>query len=136
MSEEKRCQAVTSDGSQCKNEATYPEDNPVACHIPAHRRQLLEKGEINMPENKEAAVATGNEEIEEVKTPEAKTHVFASTALTHTVFVRYPKDDERDYFRAEFTGGRYETDNEEKAKLLEELMKKNKALKKKVTKVQ
>jgi len=128
MSEEKLCQATTSDGDSCNNKATYPEDNPVACHIPAHRRQLLEEGEIDMPEEKA--------KTKEVKTPEVKTHVFASTALTHTVFVRYPEDDERDYFRAEFTGGKYETDDGEKAKLLEELMKKNKDLKKKITKVQ
>lgn len=123
MSDEKLCQAVTADGDRCNNKATYPEDNPVACHIPAHRRQLLEEGEIDMPKEKEV--------IEEVKT-----HVFASTALTHTVFVRYPEDDERDYFRAEFVGGKFETDNDEKAKLLEELMKQNKAVRKKVTKVQ
>ena len=124
MTEEKRCQAITGDGSQCKNEATYPEDDPVACHIPAHRRQLLEEGEILMPKEKE------------VKTPEVKNHVFASTALTHTVFVRYPEDDERDYFRAEFTGGKYATDSDEKAKLLEELIEDSTALKNKVTKVQ
>lgn len=28
-----RCQAKTSSGSQCKNEAKYPEDNPMYCHI-------------------------------------------------------------------------------------------------------
>ena len=128
MSEEKLCQAKTADGESCNNKATYPGNNPVACHIPAHRRQMIEKGEIDMPEKKE--------ETKEVKTPEVKTHVFASTALTHTVFVRYPEDDPRDYFRAEFTGGRWETDNGEKAKLLEKLMKNIKALKKKLTKVQ
>lgn len=125
MTEEKRCQAITSDGSQCKNEATYPKDNPVACHIPAHRRQMIEKGELDMPAKEE-----------NVEVPEVKNHVFASKALNHTVFVRYPEDDERDYFRAEFSGGRYETNDEEKAELLVELIEKSKSLKKKITKVQ
>lgn len=35
-----RCQAVTSSGNQCKNEAIYPENNPKACHIKSHQKQV------------------------------------------------------------------------------------------------
>lgn len=123
MSIEKRCQAITGDGTQCKNEAVYPEDNPVACHIPAHRRQMIEEGEIDMPEKKD-------------EIPEVKQHVFSSTALNHTLFVRYPNDDDRDYFRVVFVGGKYSTNDDEKAELLEKAIENNTRLSAKITKVQ
>jgi hypothetical protein len=46
------------------------------------------------------------------------------------------EDGERDYFRAEFDGGRYETYDDKKAELLEKKIKQIKALSRKITKVQ
>ena len=114
-----KCKALTSDGTQCSNKATYPEHNPVVCHIPAHRKQIYEKGEVKMKK----------------EVPEVEKHIFASKALNHTVFVNYPEDDERDYFRAVFSKGKYTTDDDEKAKLLEESIKNSKTLSKKITKL-
>lgn len=34
------CQAETSDGDRCKNEANYPEDNPKYCYV---HKELLEE---------------------------------------------------------------------------------------------
>ena len=156
MAEEKKCQATTSDGDSCNNRATVPEDNPVACHIKSHQKQL---GALDNKEDKEMAdkkevketkedINEENADIPEVKEtkediieetndiPEVKTHVFASEHLTHTIFIRYPEDDEREYFRAQFTGGRFETDNDEKAKLLEEHIKGDRKLKQKIKKLQ
>ena len=131
MAEDLTCQAKTSDGDSCNNKAIYPKDNPVACHLKSHQRQLEivvdNKEEENMPEKK-------------VETKEPKLHVFASKSLHHVVFVDYEEPHEeknkRNFFRAEFEGGRWETYDDKKAALLEKKIKEIKALKRKVTKVQ
>lgn len=101
MAEELKCQATTSEGEQCNNPAKYPKDNPIACHLKAHQKQL--------------GVTVKKEDIDETKT-----HIFGSDKLVHIIFVNYPEDDDRDFFRADFSGGKWETDDDEKAKLLEE----------------
>lgn len=105
---EVQCQAKTGEGEQCSNRAIIPEENPVACHIESHQKQL---GVFDAEANAEKVV-------KELETN--KKHIFGTNRLTHTVFVRYPEDDERSHFRAQFTGGRWETDSDEKAKLLME----------------
>ena len=139
MAEEKKCQATTSDGDSCNNRATVPEDNPVACHIKSHQKQLgvLDNKEDKEMADKKEVGKTKEDTTEETNDiPEVKTHVFASEHLTHTIFIRYPEDDEREYFRAQFTGGRFETDNDEKAQLLEEHIKGDRKLKQKIKKLQ
>lgn len=125
---DKKCMAVTSDGESCNNKATFPEDNPIACHLKSHQKQLglvdKIKEDKNMPK----------------KVEETKKHVFASTCLTQTVYVDTDKEPEekgeRDYFRAEFKGGRYETDSDEKARLLEKKISQFKELKRRIKKLQ
>jgi len=135
MNEDKLCKAKTSDGSSCNNKAKYPKDNPVACHLKSHQRQLEvvvdNEEEETMPEEEKT-------ETKEV-VDEPQLHIFASTSLHHVVFVDTDKeteDGERDYFRAEFDGGRYETYDDKKAELLEKKIKQIKALARKITKVQ
>jgi len=120
----KKCQATTSEGDSCNNPAMYPKENPIACHIKSHQKQL---GLLDESEDKE--------KIEKIIN-RTKKHIFSSKRLTHTIFVRYPEDDDRDYFRAEFTGGKYETDNNEKAELLQKYVKSNRKLSKLIEKIQ
>ncbi len=135
MSEEKLCQAKTSDGSSCNNKAKYPKDDPVACHLKSHQRQL----EV-VVDNEEEEIMPEEEKVETKKVvDETQPHIFASTSLHHVVFVDTDKeteDGERNYFRAEFDGGRYETYDDKKAELLEKKIKQIKALARKITKVQ
>jgi len=130
MSEEKLCQAKTSDGDRCQNKAVFPKGEPVACHLESHQKQLFPadivedlKEEKDMPETKEP-----------------KLHIFASKSLHHVVFVDYKEPHEekgkRNFFRAEFDGGRWETYDDEKAELLEKAIEKNKAIRRKVKKLQ
>ena len=120
----KKCQATTSEGDSCNNPAMYPKENPIACHIKSHQKQL---GLLDESEDKE--------KIEKIIN-RTKKHIFSSKRLTHTIFVRYPEDDDRDYFRAEFSGGRWETDDDEKAELLVKTMNKIKAIGKALKKIQ
>jgi hypothetical protein len=135
MSEDKLCKAKTSDGSSCNNKAKYPKDNPIACHLKSHQRQL----EV-VVDNEEEEIMPEEEKVETKKVvDEPQPHIFASTSLHHVVFVDTDKemeDGERDYFRAEFDGGRYETYDDKKAELLEKKIKQIKALSRKITKVQ
>lgn len=124
---EKKCQAITTGGESCNNKAMFPEDNPVACHIKSHREQL---GVLD-----ETIKETSNKEGKVIK-DETKTHVFSSEKIVHTIFVRFPKDDKRDFFRADFTGGRWETDSDEKAKLLQGYVANNKHIRNIIKKVQ
>ena len=124
MAEEKKCQAVTGDGDSCNNKAIFPEDNPVACHIKAHQEQMIKKLENE------------DDDLPEENKKQLEKHIFASDKLTHNIFVRYPEDDEREYFKARFTGGRYETNNDEKAKLLKEVIDDNPRLNQSVKKIQ
>ena len=140
----KKCQAETSDGSSCKNPAIYPKDEPIACHMESHQKQLgvyedvpeETKKQVKEAENKEKEVK--DEKEEQVKNPfdNTKKHVFSTNRLSHTVLVNYPEDDDRDYFRAEFSGGRWETDDDEKAELLVKTMNKIKAIGKALKKIQ
>jgi hypothetical protein len=135
MNEDKLCKAKTSDGSSCNNKAKYPKDDPIACHLKSHQRQL----EV-VVDNEEEEIMPEEEKVETKEVvDEPKLHVFASTSLHHVVFVDYdeqPEDGERNYFRAEFDGGKYETYDDKKAELLEKKIKQIKALSRKITKVQ
>lgn len=138
---DKTCQAVTSDGDSCNNKATYPEDNPVACHIKSHQEQMDKKlKEVPMTSEEKVKDLLNETEDAETVDAEPKLHVFSSTSLHHVVFVDTGEEPEekgeREYFRAEFDGGRYETYDDNKAKLLEEKINEIKALKRKITKVQ
>jgi len=127
MAKEKKCQAVTSDGDSCNNKAVFPEDNPVACHIKAHQEQMMEKLENE------------DDDLPEENKKELETHIFASDKLVHTVFVDTDKETEpgeRDYFRVQFRGGKWETDNDKKAELLQKAIDKNRALKRSIKKIQ
>ena len=126
MTEEKKCLAVTSNGDSCNNKAIWPEEDPKACHIKAHQEQVARVEE----EPKDAGLKK-----EPKEEPVDQKHIFASQHLNHTIFVRYPEED-RDYFRAEFNGGRFETEDNEKAKLLMESINSRPKLKNKITKVQ
>lgn len=134
MSEEEiRCKATTGDGDQCNNRATIPKENPKACHLESHQKQLnvyKKEGEKTMSEEKSAKKTEKTDEI-----PNVKNHVFASKHLSHTIFVNYPEDDERNHFRAQFNGGRFETNNDEKAKLLKKQVENDRNLSKKIEKV-
>lgn len=130
MSEDLTCQAKTSDGDSCNNKAIYPKDNPIACHLKSHQRQL----EVVVDEPKEEEDMPKEKGMEE-----PKPHIFASKSLHHTVFVDTDKeveDGERDFFRAEFNAGRYETYDDKKAKLLDKQIEKIPALKRRIKKIQ
>lgn len=142
MSEDMNCQAVTSDGDSCNNKAAYPEDNPVACHIKSHQKQMDEKlKEVSMTSEEKAKKLLLDEldKVDKVEL-EPKLHVFASKSLHHIVFIdtgeKPEEKGERDYFRVEFNGGKYETYDDKKAKLLKKQVEKHKALRRKITKVQ
>ena len=140
MPEDKTCQAITSDGDSCNNTATYPEDNPVACHIKSHQKQMEEKLEedIMTPEEKAKELIGETEDVEKVSEP--KLHIFASKSLHHVLFIdtgeEPEKKGERDYFRVEFNGGRFETYDDQKAEAIDKSIKTNKAVRRKIKRVQ
>lgn len=115
-----KCEAITADGDSCKMEAKYPEDNPKYCHL---HKNKLEEGEITM------------EDVEQ-----NKAHIFGSDVASHTVLVDYEgspdEDGERNYFRARFNDGIWQTNSDKKAKLLMEKLDNNSDLGGKITKVQ
>lgn len=117
MTEEKKCLAKTSNGESCNNKALYPKDDPIACHLKSHQEQL--------------GIKVNKEDIDNTKT-----HIFSSKKLVHNILVRYPRKDKRHYFKVEFSGGKWETDNDEKAELLMDYVNNTKRLKNIIDKVQ
>jgi len=124
--EDRTCQAKTQEGESCSNRAVWPPDDPRFCHLPAHQ-----------PDEEEIPEGQLEEKEEPEKYPEDELnsrHIFSSSRASHSVFVTYPEP-EGGFFIAEFEGGAYETNDDRKAKLLEEHVEERPSLKRVIEKL-
>jgi len=127
VEKEQTCIGVTASGDSCKNNPTFPEDKPLYCHH--HKHQFSEDDYKTSSED-------SIREINETPVGSRK-HVFASQHLTHTIFIDCPEfAPERGFIRIKFVEGRYETDDDKKAELIQKSIKNNRNLQRKITKVQ